>query len=129
MTNLERFLEKSRQVREAATPGPWCFGIGCDPDGDYAIVGPFIPNNIEAQNVAAVAHLKPSDESNGVFISHARNTSETKDEMLRVMANALGEAIRFMSDGDNGPPRFYIDTVERMQDALARVEELAGKAE
>lgn len=34
------------------------------------------------------------------------------------MVQALKDAISFISDGDNGPPPFYSDVVERMQNAL-----------
>lgn len=96
MTNLEKFLEKSKQVRGAA----------------------FLVQNF------------PHTKENNEFIYHACTTSETKDEMIRVMAKHI-EVVQLhatcggVTSIDSGWLWRRCDEVLSRVEALARVEELA----
>lgn len=54
-------------------------------------------------------------------ILNAENNLRVKLEKAEAdnaaLVQALKDAISFISDGDNGPPPFYIDVVERMRNA------------
>lgn len=119
MTHLEAFLAKSKELREAATPGPWKYDLG-----NVEVEGP------ERCHVATVAniegryeHLNGNDwVEDGDFIAHACNTSETKDEIIRVMAESMKETRNRADD--------YADSwiSKPIREALAQVEEMAKEA-
>lgn len=115
MTNLEKFLEKSRELREASTKvvawyaheqevrGPFGRWFTCSPQEDECRKG----------NVAW-----PQDDCK--FTAHAMNTAEAKDEMIRVMVDALKRiniGICVSCDRDMDADR-----------TLVRIEEIAKKA-
>jgi len=114
MTNLERLLEQSKKIRDAATPGPWPERVWTGPlewhDGvkDSVLAhGPI--HKFKGLNFAAI------DDS--VFISHARNTHEIKDQMIAVLINALDEMRRV----------YNIDSKIALE-TIAKIEQLAAQA-
>lgn len=104
MTNLEKFLEKSNRARVAASETPykreWLY------------------------EVYPGASSKKEQNRNAEFILEACNTSEIKDEMIRIMAEALYEIVLPpYKDSDLKSLLFTLNV--RAAAAIVKVEELA----
>lgn len=98
MTPLEKFLEKSKEIRALATPGPWFVDFQKPFVAGGAV---YSMNNIHADPYGPEGPIEifrqpcwlkrhgDQPHHNANFVIHARKTSETKDEIIRVLAEAL----------------------------------------
>jgi hypothetical protein len=67
-----------------------------------------------------------SEQPNKEYIVLAANHADQLARACLVMEESLKEAIRFISNGDNGPPQFYIDTVDRIVAAVAQANKICA---
>lgn len=102
MTNLDRFLENSHQLRRKAIDTP------------YSMTS----RSLITQGKLSFGMLDCS-ECTEEFILNSCNTAEIKDEMIRVMSKAL-EQYRYVSSAKHGVTQY-----SAAAEALAKVEELA----
>lgn len=123
MTELEKFLAKSKELREAATPGPWTHKT-------YEEWGYGTKHWIEPieSTDSSRYYLNEKGPINLDFIAHARNTAEVKDEMIKLMADTLKEWrwAEQNHSGLSGLDRSELDY--RAKYALDRVDQLAMMA-
>lgn len=89
MTTISRLLAKNKELREAATPGPWKFEIKkfgyqiIDRDG-YALFTykPKYFTDVCTQNLTKDER---EQVATGELLVHARNTAEANDEMIELL--------------------------------------------
>jgi hypothetical protein len=128
MSALDEFLSKSKKLREGATSGRWY----SDTDGDVWTDAEkeFCPGiDQELFKVLGTTTSGP-DPGDGKFIAHARNTDETKDQMIAIMAEALENA--WCKDCENlcsNRQSYYCERCKEIDGVITQVEALARDVE
>lgn len=99
MTNLEKFLERSKELREKAIQTPYkltCLGSLMTPKGeDFGTL--------------------QCSECTRDYILNAVNTGETRDEIIRLMSKAIGEWCEARQCG-NRCSCHWCETLDRVED-------------